>query len=111
MRFPAKFTLSLAVMGALALSGCSSTSRSGHSLPPASFTDSSQQVSENYLIGALDEITVFVWRNNELGARTQVRPSPSGLQMMKGRSRPPRCVVVPVVISDPPPSRAGRGPG
>lgn len=73
MRLPAKSTLSLAVIASL-LSGCASTGGSGQSLPPASFANASEQVSENYQIGALDEITVFVWRNPELGARTQVRP-------------------------------------
>jgi polysaccharide biosynthesis/export protein len=73
MRFPAKSTLSLAVIASL-LSGCASTGGSGQSLPPASSANASEQVSENYQIGALDEITVFVWRNPELGARTQVRP-------------------------------------
>ena len=74
MRVSAKPTLSLAVLAALALSGCSTTARTGQSLPPAGFVDTAQQVSENYMIGALDEITVFVWRNPELGARVQVRP-------------------------------------
>ncbi len=55
------------------LSGCASTGGSG-SLPPASFVGTSDQVGESYLIGASDEITVFVWRNPELGARVQVRP-------------------------------------
>ncbi len=74
MRVSVKPTLSLVALAALALAGCSTTGRTGQSLPPASFVDTSQQVSENYLIGALDEITVFVWRNPELGARVQVRP-------------------------------------
>nr|MDQ4088501.1 polysaccharide export protein [Pseudomonadota bacterium] len=51
-----------------------STGRTGQSLPAASFVETSQQVSESYVIGALDELTVFVWRNPELGARVQVRP-------------------------------------
>jgi len=58
----------------LAVVGCSTTGGSGQSLPPASFVDDADQVSENYIVGALDEITVFVWRNPELGARVQVRP-------------------------------------
>jgi polysaccharide biosynthesis/export protein len=74
MRVSVKPTLSLVALAALTLSGCSTTGRTGQSLPPASFVDTSQQVSENYMIGALDEITVFVWRNPELGARVQVRP-------------------------------------
>ncbi len=59
---------------AMLVSGCASSGRSGQSLPPASFVGSGDTVSENYIIGALDEITVFVWRNPELGARVQVRP-------------------------------------
>ena len=74
MRFSAKSRFSLAVISLALLSGCASSGRSGHSLPAASFANASEQVSENYQIGALDEITVFVWRNPELGARTQVRP-------------------------------------
>ena len=31
-------------------------------------------MSEKYIIGPLDELTVFVWRNPELGAKVQVRP-------------------------------------
>ncbi|NCU11623.1 MAG: polysaccharide export protein, partial [Sphingomonadaceae bacterium] len=29
---------------------------------------------EDYIIGPLDELTIFVWRNPELGAKIQVRP-------------------------------------
>jgi len=29
---------------------------------------------EEYIIGPLDELTIFVWRNPELGAKVQVRP-------------------------------------
>jgi polysaccharide biosynthesis/export protein len=74
MRLRAKSMSSLVVASLVVLTGCASTGGSGNSLPPAGFTSTSEQVSENYLIGALDEITVFVWRNSELGARTQVRP-------------------------------------
>ncbi|MDP8995211.1 MAG: polysaccharide export protein [Pseudomonadota bacterium] len=75
MAVSAKSTLALAVStGALALAGCAGSPRTGNTLPPASFVATSDDVSENYIIGALDEITVFVWRNPELGARVQVRP-------------------------------------
>ena len=64
-----------ATAGVAALSGCATGSRSGNVLPAASLAENSgSQVSENYIIGALDEITVFVWRNQELGASVQVRP-------------------------------------
>jgi polysaccharide biosynthesis/export protein len=60
---------------ALLLAGCAgTTARTGNSLPPAAFVGSTDEVSETYRIGALDEISVFVWRNPELGARVQVRP-------------------------------------
>jgi len=77
MRVPAKSWAALAAtVSALALTGCASGGRTGHVLPPADFaaSGSDTQVSENYIIGALDEITIFVWRNQELGAHTQVRP-------------------------------------
>jgi polysaccharide export outer membrane protein len=65
-----------ATVSALALSGCAGGGRSGQVLPPADFVASgaSDQVSENYIIGPSDEITVFVWRNTELGWNGQVRP-------------------------------------
>ncbi|HEV2818810.1 MAG TPA: XrtA/PEP-CTERM system exopolysaccharide export protein [Allosphingosinicella sp.] len=77
MRVSAKSWAALvATVGAVALAGCASGGPSGHVLPPADFVANGNdtQVSENYIIGALDEITVFVWRNQELGATVQVRP-------------------------------------
>ncbi len=70
-------TLSRIALGsaalALTLSGCAGSS-SGPQLPPASFVAASEQPGEEYIIGPLDELTVFVWRNPELGANVQVRP-------------------------------------
>jgi len=43
-------------------------------LPPATFVASQEGPGEEYVIGPLDELTVFVWRNPELGASVQVRP-------------------------------------
>ena len=43
-------------------------------LPPAPFVPSGAQPGEDYTIGPLDALTVFVWRNPELGASVQVRP-------------------------------------
>ena len=43
-------------------------------LPPASFVATEEGPGEEYVIGPLDELTVFVWRNPELGASVQVRP-------------------------------------
>ncbi|MEA3042870.1 MAG: polysaccharide biosynthesis/export protein [Sphingomonadales bacterium] len=70
------FATLAATVSALALTGCATSGHSGRSLPAADFVanGNENQVSENYIIGALDEITVFVWRNQELGANVQVRP-------------------------------------
>ena len=57
----------------LALSGCASTG-SDNELAPASFVAMQEGPGEEYVIGALDELTVHVWRNDELGAEVQVRP-------------------------------------
>ena len=57
----------------LALSGCT-TGASGPQLPAASFVAMQEGPGEDYIIGPLDELTIFVWRNPELGAKVQVRP-------------------------------------
>lgn len=57
----------------LALAGCAGGS--GQQLPPASFVTTQQGPGEEYVIGPLDTLTIFVWRNPELGAQEiQVRP-------------------------------------
>lgn len=68
-----RLTLTAAV-GALALAGCGGAPRVGQSLPPASFVASSDDAGESYMIGPLDELSVFVWRNQELSTSVQVRP-------------------------------------
>lgn len=60
-------------MISLALSGCAAGSK-GPQLPPASFVAMQEGPGEEYVIGPLDELTIFVWRNPELGAKVQVRP-------------------------------------
>ncbi|MEY4472108.1 MAG: hypothetical protein RL671_412 [Pseudomonadota bacterium] len=69
-----RFTRLLAgsAMASLALAGC--TGGSGQELPPASFVSMQEGPGEEYIIGPLDELTIFVWRNPELGAQVQVRP-------------------------------------
>jgi polysaccharide export outer membrane protein len=62
-------------VASLALSGCASSGGGGNAqLPPASFVAMQEGPGEDYQIGPLDELTVFVWRNPELGAKVQVRP-------------------------------------
>ena len=58
---------------ALALAGCAGTV--GTELPPATFVALQEGPGEEYVIGPLDNLTVHVWRNPELGAeKIQVRP-------------------------------------
>ena len=59
---------------ALALSGCSGGGARGPELPTASFVATQEGPGEEYVIGPLDSLTIFVWRNPELGAKVQVRP-------------------------------------
>jgi len=68
--------LTLAIpAGTMILAGCTSGAATGGSeLPPAAFVSNAEGPGEDYVIGPLDEITIFVWRNPELGAKVQVRP-------------------------------------
>lgn len=58
----------------LAVSGCAGGRSGGAELPPAAFVATADMPSEEYIIGPLDQLTIFVWRNPELGAKVQVRP-------------------------------------
>ena len=56
---------------ATALTGCA-TGRT--ELPPASYVAGQERPGEEYVIGPLDQLNIFVWRNPELSAKVQVRP-------------------------------------
>lgn len=63
----------LAVAGlALALAGCGQTA-SGQ-LPAATFVSPAEGPGPDYLIGPLDSLNIFVWRNPELTTSVTVRP-------------------------------------
>ncbi|MEL7197267.1 MAG: XrtA/PEP-CTERM system exopolysaccharide export protein [Pseudomonadota bacterium] len=64
---------SVAFVG-LSLAACTAT---GPELPPATYSNDAIAPSEEYRIGALDEITIHVWRNPELSAEN-VRVRPDG---------------------------------
>jgi polysaccharide export outer membrane protein len=68
----ARLAAALALAG-LALSGCATTGGTAE-LAPANFVASQEGPGEEYVIGPLDELTIHVWRNDELGAKVQVRP-------------------------------------
>ncbi len=57
---------------ALALAGCTIASRP--ELPQAAFVAGQEQPGEEYIIGPLDQLNIFVWRNPELSSKVQVRP-------------------------------------
>ncbi|HEX7850953.1 MAG TPA: XrtA/PEP-CTERM system exopolysaccharide export protein [Sphingomonas sp.] len=69
-----KFSRALLLVGASAsvLTGCAGSG--GPELPPAAFVGSREQPSEEYVIGPMDQLNIFVWRNPELSAKVQVRP-------------------------------------
>ena len=74
MRLAVSSKLLLGVsLSAVALGGCAGGA-SGPQLPPASFVTAQEGPGEEYIIGPLDQLTIFVWRNPELGAKVQVRP-------------------------------------
>jgi len=57
---------------ALALGGCVGGGRP--ELPPAAYVANQEQPGEEYIIGPLDQLNIFVWRNPELSSKVQVRP-------------------------------------
>ena len=61
-----------AAAASLALTGCGGSA--GPQLAPASFVAMQEGPGEEYIIGPLDQLTIHVWRNDELGAQVQVRP-------------------------------------
>jgi polysaccharide export outer membrane protein len=65
-RFLAAITATFAVVG------CATAPEA--QLAPASFVSMQEGPGEDYVIGPLDELTINVWRNDELGAKVQVRP-------------------------------------
>lgn len=60
-------------LASVAISGCAGR-RSGPELPPAAFVQPNEGPGDEYVIGPLDQLSVFVWRNPELSAKVQVRP-------------------------------------
>src|SRR3546814_17530352 len=75
-------------IAATALTGCA-TGSAAPELPSANFVANQEGPGEEYIIGPLDELQVFVWRNPELGGKVQVRPD--------GRITPPLITDMPAV--------------
>ncbi|MBB3032752.1 XrtA/PEP-CTERM system exopolysaccharide export protein [Alteriqipengyuania lutimaris] len=73
MRNRAIAKFSALILGLVALAGC--MGGGGPELPPADFVATQEGPSQEYVIGPLDELSIHVWRNPELGATNiQVRP-------------------------------------
>ncbi len=68
-RFKAAATLALAAL----LSACGGQGARPE-LPAAGFVGAKQAPSDEYVIGPLDQLSIFVWRNPELTTKVQVRP-------------------------------------
>lgn len=60
------------VLAMMLLSGCVGGSRP--QLPSSTFVGGREGPSEEYIIGPLDQLSIFVWRNPDLSVKVQVRP-------------------------------------
>ncbi len=69
----AAHTFAGVTLASLMLNGCAGSSGVAQ-LPSANFVAHQEGPGEDYIIGPMDELTVFVWRNPELGAKVAVRP-------------------------------------
>lgn len=69
----AKFMITGSLL-ALTLSGCGMAASDRPTLPPAPYVAAREAPGEDYVIGPLDTLKIFVWRNPELSADVQVRP-------------------------------------
>ena len=65
--------LLLAGLAASTLTACS-TATSRPELPPAGYVAKKDVPGEEYVIGPIDQLNIFVWRNPDLSAKVQVRP-------------------------------------
>ncbi len=69
-----KLALALGGTAALLTSCAGGGGRSSGELPPAAFVSQQEGPGEEYIIGPLDQLSVFVWRNPDLSSKVQVRP-------------------------------------
>jgi polysaccharide biosynthesis/export protein len=67
-------TLLVSALASTSLAGCAGGGGGRPELPSASFVANREAPGEEYVIGPLDQLQIFVWRNPELSAKVQVRP-------------------------------------
>jgi polysaccharide export outer membrane protein len=70
---PVARSLLITSLAASTLAACTSTGGRPE-LPPASYVANKEMPGEEYVIGPLDQLNIFVWRNPELSSKVQVRP-------------------------------------
>ncbi len=61
-------------IGAMLLAGCVGGGGGRTQLPPAQFVSTHDVPGDEYVIGPLDQLSIFVWRQPELSSKVQVRP-------------------------------------
>jgi polysaccharide export outer membrane protein len=66
--------IGVSLVAAVTLSGCMGGGGGRPELPPSTFVASREGPGEEYIIGPMDSLQIFVWRNPELSAKVQVRP-------------------------------------
>jgi polysaccharide biosynthesis/export protein len=62
------------LLAALSVTACAGGTGGRPELPPASYVATREMPGEEYVIGPLDQLNIFVWRNPELSSKVQVRP-------------------------------------
>ena len=67
-------TLAVVGLAPMLLSACIGGGGGRSELPPAAFVASQEKPGEEYVIGPLDQLNIFVWRQPELSSKVQVRP-------------------------------------
>lgn len=67
-------SLPAALLATTMLASCASGGGARPELPPAAFVAQREQPGDEYIIGPLDSLQIFVWRNPELSSKVQVRP-------------------------------------
>lgn len=72
--YKACLRLLLSITAALSLAGCSLFYGYQEELPPAPFVSPNEGPGPYYIIGPLDNLSIFVWRNPELSNSVTVRP-------------------------------------
>lgn len=67
-------TMLVSGLAAIMLTACAGGPGGSAQLPAANFVGGQEGPGDEYVIGPLDELKIFVWRNPELGGTVQVRP-------------------------------------